>query len=213
MLSKLVNGLFGYLSGISLDIMLYCAWGGFLAVFLLSLVLTVKVKRVKRALKGPFLCLLNAFTAVTLCMFLTENELAQSVLGTSMFWCVGYVLYGILCFCSKERAEKIAPPVKVEQPVRATVAQRSEMPPKTVKPQKEEKTEQTLNSGVRLDYALAVTENLLNKNLGKSDKMELEKLKITLNTLKARGTLTPAEGEILNDNFNALLKLMAKYDI
>ena len=68
-------------------------------------------------------------------------------------------------------------------------------------------------STVRLDHAVTVTDNLLRKNLGKGDRQELEKLKNTLVVLQMKGTLTPAESDILNDNFNALLKLMAKYNI
>ena len=60
---------------------------------------------------------------------------------------------------------------------------------------------------------MAVTDKLLTKNLSKSDRQELEKLKNTLAVLQIKGTLTPTEAEILNDNFNALLKLMAKYNV
>ena len=60
---------------------------------------------------------------------------------------------------------------------------------------------------------MGVTDKLLSKNLSKSDRQELEKLKNTLAVLQIKGTLTPTEAEILNDNFNALLKLMAKYNV
>ncbi len=68
-------------------------------------------------------------------------------------------------------------------------------------------------NNVRLEHAVAVTDKLLSKNLSKSDRQELEKLKNTLAVLQIKGTLTPTEAEILNDNFNALLKLMAKYNV
>ena len=66
---------------------------------------------------------------------------------------------------------------------------------------------------MRLEHAVTVTDKLLAKNLGKGDRQELEKLKNTLAVLRVKGTLTPSEAEILNENFNTLLKLMAKYDV
>ena len=68
-------------------------------------------------------------------------------------------------------------------------------------------------STVRLEHAISVTDRLLQKNLGKGDRQELEKLKNTLAVLQMKGTLTPSDSDILNDNFNALLKLMAKYNV
>ena len=68
-------------------------------------------------------------------------------------------------------------------------------------------------NGVRLEHAVAVTDKLLTKNLAKTDRQELEKLKNTLAVLKIKGSLNPVEADILNDNFNALLKLMAKYNV
>ena len=67
-------------------------------------------------------------------------------------------------------------------------------------------------NNIKLDHAVTVTENLLTKNLSKSDRQELEKLKNILAVLQIKGTLTTAESDILNENFNALLKLMAKYN-
>lgn len=68
-------------------------------------------------------------------------------------------------------------------------------------------------SNVRLEHALSITEKLLLKSLGRGDRQELEKMRYTLNMLQAKGNLTPQEGEILNENFNALLKLMARYNV
>ena len=68
-------------------------------------------------------------------------------------------------------------------------------------------------ASVRLDHAMTVTDKLLAKSLGKSDRQELEKLKNTLVVLQMKGNLSTAETDILNDNFNALLKLMAKYNV
>ena len=60
---------------------------------------------------------------------------------------------------------------------------------------------------------MSVIDKLLLKNIGKGDRQELEKLKNTLTVLQMKGTLSPTESDILNDNFNALLKLMAKYNV
>ncbi len=83
-----------------------------------------------------------------------------------------------------------------------------------VQPSKAARTEITpAKNSVRLEHAISVTDKLLCKNLGKSDRQELEKLKNTLAVLQMKGTLSPTESDILNDNFNALLKLMAKYNV
>jgi hypothetical protein len=68
-------------------------------------------------------------------------------------------------------------------------------------------------SSVRLEHALSIADKLLLKNLAKGDRQELERMKTTLSILQIKGALTPQEGGILNDNFNALLKLMAKYNL
>ncbi|MGN0805829.1 MAG: hypothetical protein ACI4MC_02215, partial [Candidatus Coproplasma sp.] len=70
-----------------------------------------------------------------------------------------------------------------------------------------------VQSGVRLDHALSIADKLLLKNLGRGDRQELEKIKTALTVLKVKGTLTAQEGENLNETFNTLLKLMAKYDL
>ena len=68
-------------------------------------------------------------------------------------------------------------------------------------------------SVVRLDHALSIADKLLLKTLGRGDRQELEKIKTSLTVLKVKGELTPQDGEALNEMFNALLKLMAKYDL
>jgi len=91
----------------------------------------------------------------------------------------------------------------------------SSMPVSPAMPSKPERPETTVSAktNVRLEHAVSVTEKLLGKNLGKTDRMELEKLKNTLSVLQLKGTLTPAESDMLNENFNMLLKLMAKYNV
>lgn len=102
---------------------------------------------------------------------------------------------------AKNLYEVPPPPNKVE----AQFFEPKSEPPRQIAP--------AAKNSVRLEHAIAVTDKLLLKNLSKADRSELEKLKNTLAVLKIKGTLNPAESEILNDNFNALLKLMAKYNM
>jgi hypothetical protein len=66
---------------------------------------------------------------------------------------------------------------------------------------------------VRLDHALSITDRLLAKTLTKGDRGEVEKIRSYLSVLSIKGTLSPEEGEALNESFNTLLKLMAKYNL
>ena len=76
-----------------------------------------------------------------------------------------------------------------------------------------EQTPPAATSVVRLEHALSIADKLLLKNLGRGDRQELEKIKTALTVLKVKGILSAQEGEALNEMFNALLKLMAKYDL
>ena len=157
---------------------------------------------VRSASKRPFLCLVNAYTAVTLAGFLTANELAPSILAASLFWCAGYLAYGLLCVITKPSKRKTVSQIAF-----------SSIPPQqpSVPPVRTDTV--PAKASVRLDHAMTVTDKLLAKSLGKSDRQELEKLKNTLVVLQMKGNLSTAETDILNDNFNALLKLMAKYNV
>lgn len=165
-------------------------------------------ERLRARDKRVFLSIVNAFTAVTLAVFLTEFSLSQSVAVSAVLWCAGYLVYGALTlFKPKKRDEGVnraAPlstvsamqprPQGVTQPVQSAAAP-------------------AVNSVVRLEHALSIADKLLLKNLGRGDRQELEKIKTALTVLKVKGVLSAQEGEALNDMFNALLKLMAKYDL
>ena len=204
------KGFYSWFEGIPFDTLIYFIWGSYLAIFLIALIATLASKRIKAADKKPFLCLTNAYAAVTLAMFMLENGFAQSLTATVAFWVVGYILYGMLCAFTKgytSRKAKVMQAAVTEtvippQPVHAV---RTDMQPQAQVP--------AAKNGVRLEHAVAVTDKLLTKNLAKTDRQELEKLKNTLAVLKIKGTLSPTEADILNDNFNALLKLMAKYNV
>ena len=206
MFSKFINDIYSTVASIKFDTLLWIIWGSFAAVFVATLFLSLCLPKIKAASKKPFFYLTNAYAALTFGAFLTEEAIPQSVLAAVIFWCVGYLLYGLLCITTKSKKREIIqsqvaisslPPVApapVKQPV-----MRTEVP--------------AAKSTVRLEHAISVTDRLLQKNLGKSDRQELEKLKNTLAVLQMKGALTPAESDILNENFNALLKLMAKYNV
>ena len=201
------KGFYSWFDGLPFDTLIYFIWGSYLAIFLIAFIGVLASKRIKAADKKPFLCLTNAYAAVTLAMFMLRCELAQSIAATVTFWVVGYVLYGLLCALTKgnkARSEKAMQAAVTETVPQQTVhAMRTEMQAQIP----------AAKNGVRLEHAVAVTDKLLTKNLAKTDRQELEKLKNTLAVLKIKGTLSPTEADILNDNFNALLKLMAKYNV
>jgi len=208
MFSDLFNNVYGFFDSLPFDTLIYFVWGSYLAVFLITLVVTLCSAKFKATSKKPFLCLTNAYAAVTLAAFLLKCDLGQSLTATVVFWVVGYILYGALCAFTRKyhnRKERIvqsaaaATPIPV-QPVRAMRTETHAQVP-------------AAKNGVRLEHAVAVTDKLLTKNLAKSDRQELEKLKNTLAVLKIKGTLNPTEADILNENFNTLLKLMAKYNV
>lgn len=208
MFSDFANKLYSFVSGIQFDRLVWYVWGSYAGIFILVLILTLASRRFRAASKRPFLCLTNAYAGVNLALYLSVCELAQSVMITALFWVAGYILFGALCALSK-----ISKPKKNEEAVGGTVVtslpvQIQAPPPKPVK-----QDIPAAKNNVRLEHAASVTEKLLSKNLGKTDRQELEKLKNTLAVLRIKGTLSPAESEILNENFNTLLKLMAKYNV
>lgn len=165
-------------------------------------------KRLRSHDKRAFMWAVNAFTAVTLAVFLTGFTVEKSVAAAASVWLVGYVAYGALALLKvkgKDNAERAQPSV-----TNLSVSQ--VRPPRPVQ-QPQVAPPPAVNSVVRLEHALSISDKLLLKNLGRGDRQELEKIKTALTVLKIKGVLSPHEGEALNDMFNALLKLMAKYDL
>lgn len=203
MFSQLIDKMFSTISSVPFDTLVYIILGSFAGIFLLVLIMSLALPKMRSASKRPFLCLVNAYSAVTLAAFLTDNGLPEAVLATALFWCAGYVLYGLLCAVTR--------PVIVRQSTVSQVALTAlpvQVPQKTANA-----PVPAVKNSVRLEHAMSVTDKLLLKNIGKGDRQELEKLKNTLTVLQMKGTLSPTESDILNDNFNALLKLMAKYNV
>lgn len=201
---------YGWFDSLPFDTLIYFIWGSYLAIFLASFVATLASAKIKAASKKPFMCLTNAYAAVTLAAFMLQCGFAQSITATVTFWVAGYLLYGALCAFTKNyetRKAKVTQAAATETPipVQPIRAMRTDMQAQAQVP--------AAKNGVRLEHAVAVTDRLLTKNLAKTDRQELEKLKNTLAVLKIKGSLNPTEADILNDNFNALLKLMAKYNV
>lgn len=191
-----------WVSQIPFDFFVWFTWGSYLAIFLTALGLTLFSRKIKSASKRPFLSLTNAYTGVNLAMFLFKCELNQSIIVAVLFWVAGYIMYGALCLASKNTKKipsAVHAPALTSLPVVQPKAVRADVP--------------AAKNNVRLEHAVSVTDKLLSKNLGKGDRQELEKLKNTLAVLQIKGTLSPAETDILNENFNALLKMMAKYNV
>lgn len=203
MFIKACHDLFSRIAKIPFDTLVFAVWGSYAVIFITALIATLVSVRAKRAEKKPFLALTNAYSGVNLAVFLLKCPLNEALVITAIFWVAGYLWYGILCFCSiKGRAKKGLKSI-ASVPVQPVYTQ----PVTPVKGQAP-----AFKNNIKLDHAVTVTENLLSKNLSKSDRQELEKLKATLAVLQIKGSLTPAESDILNENFNALLKLMAKYN-
>lgn len=209
MFSENINKIYDGLASIKFDTLIWIVWGSFLGIFALTFILGFVLPKIREASKRPFLCFVNIYAALTVAAFLTANGFGQSVLAAAIFWCVGYLLYGVLCFFTKRKQVKLVQSqvavssLPITPPT--TTAQKQQAPARAEIP--------AAKSSVRLEHAISVTDRLLQKNLGKGDRQELEKLKNTLAVLQMKGTLTPAEADILNENFNALLKLMAKYNV
>lgn len=177
--------------------------GSYAGIFLLVLFASLISPKLRIADKRPYLCFTNAYAAVVLAAFLTVNNLSQAILVCAMFWFAGYLSYGLLCAISKPKALRQTTVAQV------AVTSMPARPPQRVtnSPIPPSKTD------VRLEHAISVTDRLLQKELGKGDRQELEKLKNTLAVFQMKGTLSPKESDYLNENFNTLLKLMSKYNL
>ena len=186
---------FGTLMLISL-----CSFSG---VFALALALCMLSKKVRRADKKPLLFLLNAFTAVMVALFSMGFQPEQTIFSSALFWLAGYLLYGLMRLLTPKKSD--APPSRVNVI--------SSMPVRPPERQEECSSLPAAKSAVRLDHAISITDKLLLCRLARSDRQELEKIKTTLTVLQVKGNLSPQEGEVLNDNFNAILKYMAKYNV
>ena len=204
-ISKFFDFVINAISRVPFDTLLLIDLCSFCGVFVLTLILCLASRKLRHADKRPFFHFVNAFSAVTLALFATRYNASISIAATALFWCVGYLLYALLCAITRRpkiAVERASAPVPVIQP--APIAGSVSTVPSSAPP---------AQNVVRLDHALSIADKLLLKTLGRGDRQELEKIKTALTVLKVKGELSPQDGEALNDMFNALLKLMAKYDV
>lgn len=188
-----------------LGLSLYIVWGAYAAICISATALALFNKAFKKANKSPFLYFTNAFAAVTLGLLLTEKPLSFSVLCAVVFWCFGYLIYGLLLLLSRRKNKgnkKAVTTISYAKP--HTMPQITEIPLRA---------QPAVKGNVRLEHASSVTEKLLLKELGRGDRQEVERIKTSLALLKTKQNLTPEDNERLNENFNTLLKLMAKYNV
>ena len=211
-ISQFFNYLLSQFSQADFSLLAIIEFSAFALIFAVAFFGCVFSARVRSLDKRAFLYIVNAFAALTLAVFLTRFELAQSVAAASVFWCAGYLLYGVLCLFRQRKPQQKNSAAGVQTvsqlptaPQRQAV--RQPVPSPAVPPQ------QTAQNTVRLDHALSISDKLLMKNLGRGDRQELEKIKTALTVMKVKGIISPQEGEDLNEMFNALLKFMAKYDL
>ena len=172
MFSKIIDSIYSSVSSVPFDTLVWIIIGSFAAITVLTLIMCFALPKIRAAEKRPYLCLVNAYTAVVFAAFLIKEPLAQSALASAIFWCFGYLFYGLLCFVSKPAVKQEASPSPITLlPTRSpAIAPRADVP--------------AAKSSVRLEHAMSVTDRLLQKNLGKSDRQELEKLKSTLSVLQ-----------------------------
>ncbi len=186
-------------------ILLVCS---FLLIFIMAVAACFVSPAVRKSDKRPFYHYMNLYTVLLFAVVAAHTTLLSAVVPAALFWIAGYVLYGVLCLVCTVYREKLPEPSAEKSTItRAVVAPKAA--PQT-KPAARPNVP-AAKTNVRLEHAMGITEKLLARELGRSDRQELEKIKSSLTFLQSKGSLTVQENDILNDNFNALLKLMARY--
>lgn len=200
-ITAFLDNLFTLLGSVSYGLLIavaLCVAGGLVVLFSLACYIS---PRLRAADKRPVLHFLNAYSAVFFALLLTGRTIERALFYAVVFWFVGYLYYGAVCALTRTGMGAPRRPVNV-------VSALPEFAPAPVR-----KVEAPAADGsVRLDHALAIADRLLLKQLARADRQELEKIKTTLTVIQVKGSPSPKEGEIINAQFNALLKLMSKYD-
>lgn len=193
------NEVYGALSRLSFGRLVVIAlgtFGGLMAAFALLCALCV---RLRSADKRPVLHFVNCFAALFFAIMLTGQPTGQALFFSALFWLAGYLYYGAMCAFFRPQKSSRA---------RTDVVSALDPPPA----RKREDVAPARESGVRLGHALAIADRLLIRGLSRADRQELERIKTALTVIQVKGDPTPQESEVINAHFNALLKLMAKYD-
>lgn len=174
--------------------------GSFALIFVIALAACFASPAVRAADKRPFFCYLNLYTALLFAVLAANISVLSAIAPAALFWIAGYLMYGALCALTRKQKK----PQELSYVVAPSAAPAQFKPP--VRPDVP-----AAKVNVRLEHALGITDKLLAREIGRSDRQELEKIKSSLTFLQGKGGLTAQESDILNDNFNALLKLMARY--
>lgn len=85
------------------------------------------------------------------------------------------------------------------------------MPPPPASPQPAREGSVVVERDVRLGHIFSALERLRDLPLSAGDRLEAQKTEELLTVYRAKGALSPAEADTLNDILAALLKMMAKY--
>ena len=153
----------------------------------------------RRSDKRPVFHFVNAFTAVFFSLLLIGLKASAALFFATLFWLAGYAYYGALCAaCRSKKPRTVQLSGFASLPDLPRAAKKAEVPPAD-------------GRGVRLGHALSIADTLLIKQLSRADRQELEKIKTALTVAQIKGTLSPQEGERVNDCFNSLVRLMSKY--
>ncbi len=200
-ISEFIDAVNGAIKDLPFDLAILLLAASYGAVFVVALVFCAATRRVRAADKRPFLHFTNLYTALIFAVITASSGAERAVVPCALFWAAGYLLYGALCLFgqSEKNGRESAAEYAVSMPNPAP--QKREFRPEAP----------AAKTNVRLEHAINITDRLLNRETGRSDRIELEKIKSTLTFLSGKAALTVQESDILNDNFNALLKLMARY--
>ena len=76
-MANFFNNFYAWFDTLPFDTLIYFIWGSYLAIFLVSVIVTLCSKRFRAASKKPFLCLTNAYAAVSLAAFMLQCNLAK----------------------------------------------------------------------------------------------------------------------------------------
>lgn len=195
------DNVFAVLGSLGFNLLITVAlsvFGGLAVLFALACYIS---PRLRASDKRPLMHFVNAFAVLFFALMLTGQKLERALFFSAVFWIAGYLYYGAVCALTRTALKGAPRAVNV-------VSALPESRPAVVR-----KVEAPAAAGaVRLDHALSIADRLLLKQLSRADRQELEKIKTTLTVIQVKGQPSPQEGEIINSQFNALLKLMSKYD-
>ena len=163
-------------------------------------VMCALLPRLRASDKRPVFAFVNAFSALFFALLLIELTLSSALFFAVLFWLAGYLYYGALCAFTRPAAPRV-------HAVRNTASSL----PQSARRRASAKALPAANAPVRLDHALSIADKLLARQLSRSDRQELEKIKTSLAVLEIKGEPSPQEGEIINSQFATLLKFMSKY--